>query len=192
MPSWQMVELNRLIGLMIAVNRRLGPFVMLVNEQVEKLGLQLALLSSFSLWHIAAGTMFEFIDCMPTAKEFSAQRTAAQEAYESGPVALVGYLPGLKTGKATEIDEVVATRKKELREGIEEQWRHVGAIGLQIELVAREFGEDPAPPELREMLDTSREALQELHRQAMCYMAPFDLPEPTDADLQQVEEIFNA
>ncbi len=50
-------------------------------------------------------------------------------------------------------------------------------------------GEDPALPVLRDVLDRSRERLEELHGETESYVGPFDLREPGDGEVASVREL---
>ncbi len=55
---------------------------------------------------------------------------------------------------------------------------------------AQEFdGEDPAVPEMRQVLDHCKEKLESLHEDAQRYTGPFELPSPTEEELTMVREI---
>lgn len=103
------------------------------------------------------------------AEEANAQhcwRDRDREAYKSGPTKLIVHLEGWEDpdrGEGSQIDEVVEKLKEILREGIEEEWRHV--------------------------LDHTTEKLRDLHEDAQKYTGPFELPEPTDDDLASMREI---
>ena len=49
-------------------------------------------------------------------------------------------------------------------------------------------GEDPTLPVLRDVLDRSREKLEELRGETERYTGPFDLPEPEEAQVAWVRE----
>lgn len=82
------------------------------------------------------------------------------------------------------------TYRETLRDGVEEQWRNLGAVAQVISEVALEFdGEDPALPELRSMLDHTREKLAGLHDDAQRYVGPFELPDATEGEVAWVHRI---
>lgn len=57
------------------------------------------------------------------------------------------------------------------------------------EVGAKFDGEDPALPVLRDVLDRSRERLQEMHGETERYTGPFELPEPDGAQLSSVRGV---
>ncbi len=61
MPPEQGVEFNRLIDLMKAVNRELGPYLVLLHALVDQLGTKHGWLMSFKLWGIQAGNLAAYI-----------------------------------------------------------------------------------------------------------------------------------
>ena len=120
-------------------------------------------------------------------------REQAREAYRRGPTAPIPYLPDLEldTGEPSQIDEIVDVHKKLLRSGVVDQWRLLGAVEQNIGEVAAQFdGEDPAIPELRHVLDHSKERLIDLHKETQRYTGPFELAEPDEEELAWVREIM--
>ncbi|MCH7891116.1 MAG: hypothetical protein IH921_06395 [Gemmatimonadetes bacterium] len=61
MPPEQGVEFNRLIDLMKAVNRELGPYLVLLHALVDQLGTKHGWLMSLKLWGIQAGNLAAYI-----------------------------------------------------------------------------------------------------------------------------------
>ena len=57
------------------------------------------------------------------------------------------------------------------------------------EVRAKFDGEDPALPVLRDVLDGSREKLQEMHGETERYTGPFELPEADAAQLSSVRGV---
>ena len=62
MPTSQVAEFNRYIGLMNACNVQVGALIMLVNQSVEKLELRFAWFTSLVLWGRHAEDLEDYID----------------------------------------------------------------------------------------------------------------------------------
>ena len=91
---------------------------------------------------------------------------------------------------ASKLDEAIAAHKERMRSGVEEQWKQLLALEQVVSEVRVKFdGEDPALPVLREVLDGSREKLEELHGETQKYVGPFELPEPGDGEVAWVREL---
>ena len=314
MPSEQAGDFNHYIGLMNGVNRHLGPYIVCIGQEVEKLALRDALLSTIVLWQwnaaqlaayiqfetkepvteseyrereqkargelkpvselaellverhtawsvddialeegdydevivkpeawervkkekgrelaalvkegtlkgrgkgkalrVQVGSFYDWLEepvpVLPEwAKEYEVlpddqgsdvwarryRREEARKAYRRGPTAPVIHLADLDIdfGEPSEIDKIVETYRETLRDGVEGQWRNLGAVAQVISEVALEFGgEDPALPELRSMLDHMREKLTGLHEDAGRYVGPFELLEPAEDEVAWVRRI---
>ena len=61
MPSEQAGDFNHYIGLMNGVNRHLGPYIVCIGQEVEKLALRDALLSTIVLWQWNAAQLAAYI-----------------------------------------------------------------------------------------------------------------------------------
>ena len=119
-------------------------------------------------------------------------RERAWKAYRWGPTAPIPDVGDLELdeGEPSRMDEVVAEHKERVRSGVEEQWRLLGALELVVSEVAVECdGEDPAIPVIRQVLDHSRERLEELRGETERFMGPFELPDPDDEEVAFVCEI---
>ena len=118
-------------------------------------------------------------------------RERARKAYRWGPTHPVVHLEGVDIdfGEPSKIDELVEVHRGFLRDGICEQWRMLSAVCQVAVEAAEEFdGEDPAVPEMRHVLDHSREKLESLHEDVQKYTGPFELPSPTEDELSMVRE----
>ena len=205
MPDEQAVEFNRLIDLMNGVNIRLGPLVIALRLEVDKLSLRLGWLSTIALWQLHAYTIADEMelhdddhDESTSLKKRSTKRTPAKAAREraraafhQGPTAPVPHLPELDLeGEGSMIDELVAYKKKVLRKGIDEQWRQLRTVEIVVADAQKEFGgEDPAHPEMRHVLDHVKEELQGLHEDVRRYTGPFELAEPGEDEIGWVRSI---
>ena len=119
-------------------------------------------------------------------------RDRAWKAYRWGPTTPIPHVGDLELdeGEPSRMDEIVAAHKERMRSGVEEQWRLLGAVEPVVGEVAVEFdGDDPALPVLRQVLDHSREKLEELHGETERFTGPFELPEPDEEDVAFVREI---
>ena len=113
-------------------------------------------------------------------------------AYRSGPTAPIPFLGDLEldTGEPSKVDEAVEVHKDRMRSGVEERWKQLLALEQVVSEVRVKFdGEDPALPVLRDVLDRSRERMEELHGETERYTGPFDLPEPGDGEVAWVREL---
>ena len=120
-------------------------------------------------------------------------RERAWKAYRSGPTVPVPFLGDLEldTGEPSKVDEAVALHKERMRSGVEEQWSALLALEQVVSEVRVKFdGEDPALPVLRDVLDRSREQLEDLQGETGRYTGPFDLPEPGEGDVAWVRELM--
>ncbi len=69
----------------------------------------------------------------------------------------------------------------EVRDGLQATWRELRAVEVVVGEVAEELGgEDPALPEVRELLDDAKAVLQGLREDLEPLCGPFDLPEPEE------------
>ncbi len=119
-------------------------------------------------------------------------RERALKAYRSGPTACIPFLGDLEvdTGEPSKMDEVVAHHKERLQAAIKEHWSMLLALEQVVSEVGAKFdGEDPALPVLRDVLDRSRERLEEMHGETERYTGPFELPEPDGAQLSSVRGV---
>ena len=118
-------------------------------------------------------------------------RERARKAYRWGPTHPVVHLDGLDIdfGEPSKIDELVEVQRSFLRDGVCEQWRMLGAVEQVTVEAAEEFdGEDPAVPEMRQVLDHCKEKLTDLHEEVQKFTGPFELPPPTEDELSMVRE----
>ena len=119
-------------------------------------------------------------------------RERAWKAYRWGPTAPIPFLGDLEldTGEPSKMDEAVAHHKERLRAGIQEQWSMLLALEQVVSEVQAKFdGEDPALPVLRDVLDRSREKLEELKGETERYTGPFELLDPDGAQLSSVRGV---
>ena len=119
-------------------------------------------------------------------------RERAWKAYRSGPTVPIPFLGDLEldTGEPSKVDQAVAIHKERMRSGVEKQWSALLALEQVVSEVQVKFdGEDPALPVLRDVLDQSREKLNELHGETERYVGPFELPEPGEGELAWVREL---
>jgi hypothetical protein len=87
-------------------------------------------------------------------------------------------------------EELVEVKRQLLREGIDEQWRHVRAVEIAVAEVSDAFGgEDPRTPPVAHLLDCSKERLLELHKSAKDYLDALELAEPGDDVLAQLRRL---
>jgi hypothetical protein len=120
-------------------------------------------------------------------------RETAKEAMEHAPLGLVLDLMSrdlgvVRKGSAgrNEVAEALSTH---LREGLELRWRELLTVEQVLEEIAAEFdGEDPTRPQERRAITEGKEQLKELHEQAQKYTGPFDLPGPSEEELEQWRE----
>ena len=92
-------------------------------------------------------------------------------------------------GEPSKIDELVEVQRSFLRDGVGEQWRMLGAVDQVMAEAAEEFDdEDPAVPEMRQVLDNCKEKLVDLHEDVQKFTGPFELPSPTEDELSMVRE----
>jgi hypothetical protein len=90
-----------------------------------------------------------------------------------------------------ELDELVDLHISLLREGIEKRWREQRAIEAMVAEAQEAFdGEDPCVPDVRHVIDHTREALVDLHRSLLQYVEPFELPEPDEETLEAVRALY--
>ncbi len=126
-------------------------------------------------------------------RRLSEARSRTQDECQTAPLSLVLDLPRRKARRprktapmGEEIAEAVGTS---FREGIELRWRELRSIETVLEEVAEEFdGEEPVRPWEREVLDSAKEKLEELHRAAQKYVGPFKLPGPSEEEMEQMRE----
>lgn len=106
MPEQQVHEFNRLIGLMNGVNTRLGVYLLVVRQEVEKLSLRYAWLLTLVLWQWQAVEFWEHIMLATkepvTESEYRGLEAKAREEYE--PVGLLAYVLTEHHGGFTEAD----------------------------------------------------------------------------------------
>ena len=196
MPVEQVDEFNLLIRLMNGVNYSLVPMLVQLEAQIEMLSLRLGWLATIGLWHVYASQLADYIRF--ETKEPGAQcrrkelEGRALEAYRGGPTRPVVHFDGadMDFGEPSEIDKLVEMYRDILRSGVLEQWRTLGAVNAVVAEAAEEFdGEDPALPEMRQVLDQCKEKLMETHMETQRYTGPFELEEPNNDDLERVREI---
>ncbi len=119
----------------------------------------------------------------------------AVAAYRRGPRVLIPHVTG--RGQSEEfhvtdpstIDELAKALKEKLQDGVLARWGELRAAEVIIDEVAREFGEDPCVPVLRQDIDRCRSELEELHRDLQSYVPPFALEEPGEEELTLVREL---
>ena len=81
-------------------------------------------------------------------------------------------------GFNSEVARVVALA---VRTGVQENWRELRAIEIQLESITEAFGGgDVLHPRPRQQLDQAKSRLVDLHEKVQEYTGPFDLPEPDD------------
>jgi hypothetical protein len=188
MPNDQAREFNRLIELMNGVNVRLRPLIVVLCLEVEKLGLRLGILATFTLWNIQALKVDDFLRY--GTKRRNGHVALLADSLEHAPLRPVVYVSeefqewlARKCAAPTKIDEVADVHKDVLREGIAEQARYVRAVEIVISEVAAEFGgEDPALPRMRDLIDGATKRLDEAREEAERYTGPLAVGEP-DAEL---------
>jgi hypothetical protein len=80
-------------------------------------------------------------------------------------------------------EDLVEVKRRLLREGIEEQWRHLRSVEIAVAEVRAAFGdEDPRVPTVAHLFDQSKERLVDVHEGSKDYLDAFELPDP-DAEL---------
>jgi hypothetical protein len=150
MPNDQAREFNRLIELMNGVNERLRPLIVVLGLEVDKLGLRLGILATFTLWNIQALHVDDYIRY--GTKRRNGAVLLLQDSLEHAPLRPVVYLSEefqewlAREGAApTKIDEAADLHKEALRESIAEHGKYLRAAAMVVGEVAEEFGgEDPA------------------------------------------------
>jgi len=90
------------------------------------------------------------------------------------------------SGEPSKVDELVVHHKERLRDCVGEAWRLLQSIEEVASEAARAFGEDPALPELRHVLDHSRERLEEMAGRTKDFVGPFELAEPGEDEVDLV------
>jgi len=83
--------------------------------------------------------------------------------------------------------------KKSIRESIRSCWAEIEAIQTIIQKTREEFdGEDPAYPELRELLDDTAKQLEELHEESKKLVGNYRLPKPRDEQKSLMRELVDS
>jgi hypothetical protein len=118
------------------------------------------------------------------------ERLRAQEVVAKSPISSMQRFLEEKLGRpVTERqerwDEAMAGLAGSLREGVPWCWQELRAVETVLDEVAEEFdGEDPLLPQVREVLDKTRQGLLELHPLLGFVDVDADLPEPDEERLE--------
>jgi hypothetical protein len=182
MPDSQAPSFNRYIELMNGVNVHLKPLLVVLNLELEKLGLRVGWLVTFHLWYLSYENLageFEYRTGeppLPTALKPPALPPLLYPAELQERLACE-----LAKVEPNKMDEVVTEHKRVLREGVLEQGAYLRAAQLAVDEVAEAFdGEDPALPVVRELIDRAVEKLEDLREGAESYVGPLEHEEPDE------------
>jgi hypothetical protein len=87
-------------------------------------------------------------------------------------------------------EELVVVKRRLLREGIEEQWRHLRAVEIAVAEVRAAFeDEDPRVPTVAHLFDHSKERLLDAYEGSKDYLDAFELPDPDDELLARIRRL---
>jgi hypothetical protein len=126
-------------------------------------------------------------------------RQHAREVLSFAPLDLVLGSPALRARRLrrkTEtpiagLDDIIDGLLAALLAGVEDRHRDLRAVELAVEDVAREFDvDDPLPPPIRSLLETSTASLDEACRGLEHYIGKTRLPEPDDSDVEEVRRLL--
>jgi hypothetical protein len=132
-------------------------------------------------------------DDAPDLAERRGRWLLARDSYGFGPTKLVVAPPAdlaavsEEEGELSPVNEAVALTKDRLRAAVPELWRQLGAVELVVAEVAEAFdGEDPALPDVRELLDRARGQLNDVRLEVERYVGQLELEEPDEALVEKV------
>ena len=188
MPTSQVAEFNRYIGLMNACNVQVGALIMLVNQSVEKLELRFAWFTSLVLWGSHAEDLEDYIDRYTKPDGEKAQvellRMKREEPWRSLHVRSQGEEPPLWSRLAEALQE-------RMKAELPCHWQQLRAVEMALDEVAEEFGvEDVLKPTLRQEIAAAKEKALALHVTLQEWTGAFELPEPDPEALKETRRLI--
>jgi hypothetical protein len=179
MPREQSAEFNRLIVLMNACNIYLPLYITVVEHRAEQLCIRLAWIHSLTALGMQA---FRLAELLPVSK-----RPRAEEVIDRWPLLELPWDPEERDLSWLNIAEQMT---KGLRAQLVYLWEELRSIESVLDEVAQEFdGEDPLRPIMRDVLDTTRKKLTDLHA-ALSESEPLELKEPDEEEMELARAYF--
>jgi hypothetical protein len=118
-------------------------------------------------------------------KELTEERAAVWETLRRAPCAVFS-----EPEKPSRIEEAFHALRDRLKRQIVEYWVDLRGIEILIAEAAEEFGEDPALPEIRRIIDWMHQELLELRDQLKAsHGKEIELPEPTEERIAMLRKL---
>ena len=187
MPTSQVAEFNRYIGLMNACNVQVGALIMLVNQSVEKLELRFAWFTSLVLWGSHAEDLEDYIDRYTKPDGERAQvellRMKSEEPWRSFHVRSEGEEP-LWSRLAEALQE-------RMKAELPCHWQQLRAVEMVLDEVTEEFGvEDVLRPVQRQEIAAAKEKALAVQGTLQKWTGAFELPEPDPEALEETRRLI--
>ena len=193
-PSGQGAQFNRYIRVMNAVNTEVAYALMLINAQVRQVDLKYAWLMTLLLWGMEVDHLG---DQLLGAMKDRGLRREVRQMMKRSPGALQVPIDLNAPQNEDPFKEgfgrsLVAALLTGIKEGLERHWRELRSVEIAVAEVAdAEFdGAELFQPDVRATLDEAKEMVEKTHGGIAPYVEPFELPEPTDEDIELARKLI--
>lgn len=119
-------------------------------------------------------------------KELATERAAVWESFRRVPCAVFGE----ETDEPSRMQEGFQALADRLKRQVVEYWVDLSGIEMLVAEAAEEFGEDPALPEIRQIIDWMHQELVELHEKLKTsHGVEVVLPEPSEQRIATMRKL---